>query len=413
MHNTKKGNRVFLVGVGHGSMTRSQMERSFAELESLVYTAGGKIVSSTKQMVKHLDPATFIGKGKIEEIKREILKVHADLVVIDEDISPMQNRNLEDKLGVFLLDRTAVILDIFAMRARTREGKLQVELAQLDYLAPRLVGHGKMFSQQTGGIGTRGPGETQLEYDRRRIRERINVLKRAIEKVRLARDIHRSKREAVPIPLVAVVGYTNAGKSTLVNYLTDAGVFVEDKLFATLDPTVRKFRLPSGREILLADTVGFIRRLPHQLVAAFKATFEEISHADLLLIILDGSDPDVEVHIRVVNQVLEEMKLNHKPSIVVYNKCDKSDFNLGSIQISALKGEGIDKLIQKMDILLRSEFHHVKLYIPYNEGAVLSMIYRIGHVYKTTHYGKNVLVECELPDKYASKYKSYQRSLRT
>jgi len=411
----KRPERVFAVGVKHGRITMSQMDRSFDELLRLVATAGGQIVGRTYQDVKRIDPATFLGKGKVDEISELVSQTKADLVVIDEDLSPVQNRNLEDRLKVFVLDRTAVILDIFAMRARTGEGKLQVELAQLEYLAPRLVGRGLMFSQQAGRIGTRGPGETQLEYERRNIRDRITHLRRSIERVRSSREIHRLKRKAVPIPMVAIIGYTNAGKSTIMNTLTNAGVFVEDKLFATLDPTVRRLRLPSGREVLLADTVGFIRRLPHQLVAAFKATFEEISHADLIVEVLDVSDPDASQQAQVVDTVLEEMDLNHKQRILVLNKVDRPERFYRDdcgIPMSALKGEGTGALVCQIETMLKCGFSRMKLYLPYKRGDVLSMIYRIGHVYEAKHRGRHVIVDCELPEKYANKYRGYERTSR-
>lgn len=253
---TIKTQKVFVVGIKRPKMTKRQMSLSLEELKRLIDTSGGEVVGMDFQELRSIDPATLIGSGKVATVGERAAALDAHIVVIDDELSPVQNRNLEDKLGLFVLDRTAVILDIFAMRARTKEGKLQVELAQLEYLAPRLVGRGKTFSQQAGRIGTRGPGETALEYDRRRIKERIAGLRKNLESVSAHRKIHRLKRESVPIPMVSMVGYTNAGKSTLMNALTGAGVFVEDKLFATLDPTVRQLRLPSGRIILLADTVG-------------------------------------------------------------------------------------------------------------------------------------------------------------
>ncbi|MBN1282160.1 MAG: GTPase HflX, partial [Proteobacteria bacterium] len=267
--------RVLIVGVRRGGQSKRAMERSLEELARLVDTAGGVVAGATSQEVRRVHPATFLGRGKVEELAGKVAGTGAELVAVDWDLTPVQNRNLEDRIGVMVLDRTAVILDIFARRAQSREGRLQVELAQLKYLAPRLVGRGKVFSQQVGRIGTRGPGETALEYDRRRVRERITMLARSLEGVRSHRALHRARRASVPVPMVSLVGYTNSGKSTLMNALTDAGVFVEDKLFATLDPTVRRMRLPSGREVLLADTVGFIDRLPHELIESFKSTFEE------------------------------------------------------------------------------------------------------------------------------------------
>ncbi len=408
----KRPERVYVVGIKHGKTTKNQMMRSFEELVRLVNTAGGLIVGQTFQDIKRIDPATFIGSGKVKEIASAVKETNADIVVIDDELSAVQNRNLENGLSAFVLDRTAVILDIFAMRARTREGKLQVELAQLEYLAPRLAGRGQMFSQQAGRIGTRGPGETQLEYDRRRIKNRITNLKKMIEGVRETRKIYRAKRKAVPIPLVAIVGYTNAGKSTLMNALTHAGLFVEDKLFATLDPTVRRFRLPSGREILLADTVGFIRRLPHQLVAAFKATFEEISHADLLLELIDVSDPDAEQQSKVVENVLREMSLNHKPRIVVLNKSDipiRTYIDPEGILVSALKGNGLEELVDKIEATLKRGFNRIKLYLPYKRGDILSTIYRFGYVHDVRHLQNYMTVDCELPAKYENKYIQFQK----
>jgi GTP-binding protein HflX len=410
----RRPEKVFAVGIKHGPITKSQMQRSFEELVRLVNTAGGQVVGRAFQDIKRIDPATFIGSGKVKEIAAAVREIGADIVVIDEELSAVQNRNLEERLGVFVLDRTAVILDIFAMRARTREGKLQVELAQLEYLAPRLTGRGLMLSQQAGRIGTRGPGETQLEYDRRRIRNRITNLKRLIEGVRETRKIYRAKRKAVPIPMVAIIGYTNAGKSTIMNSLTHAGLFVEDKLFATLDPTVRRFRLPSGREILLADTVGFIRRLPHELVAAFKATFEEIAHADLLLEMIDVADPDAEQQSKIVDRVLTEMSLNHKPRILVLNKSDipvRNYHDPEGILVSALLGTGLEDLVDRMETILRSGFNRIKLYLPYRRGDVLSTIYRIGHVYEARHLGSCIAVDCELPEKYENKYKHFQKRM--
>ena len=407
--------RVLVIGIKTFKMNSYQMKSSRDELCGLVETAGGSIVHPLAQEVKSPNPATYIGSGKVKEVAKAIEDYGIDLVAIDSELSPVQNRNLEKELGVRVVDRTAVILDIFAMRARTSEGKLQVELAQLEYLAPRLVGRGLMLSQQTGRIGTRGPGETQLEYDRRRVKEHITRLRRAIEQVRLQRKIHRLKREAVPIPMVAIVGYTNAGKSTLMNTLTKAGVFVEDKLFATLDPTVRRLRLPTGREVLIADTVGFIRRLPHQLVAAFKATFEEIAHADLLLELVDASDPDAAHQANVVEKVLFELSLNHKPRIMVLNKWDKAEkyfCDAQGVPLSAITGEGTVTLLERMDSLLRQGFTRITLSLPHVRGDILSTIYRVGHVHVARHHGKCVVVDCELPEKYASKFKKFERTTR-
>lgn len=392
-------------------MTRRQMEKSLAELARLVETAGGVVSGHTSQELKRFDPATFLGQGKVEEIAAMAADIDADIVAIDNELSPVQNRNIEDRVGFIVLDRTAIILDIFALRARSKEGKLQVELAQLEYLAPRLVGRGKTFSQQTGRIGTRGPGETALEYDRRRLRDRITLLKRNLEHVSAHRLIHRQKRESIPIPLVSLVGYTNAGKSTLMNALTDAGVFVEDKLFATLDPTVRRLRLPSGREILVADTVGFIRRLPHELVEAFKSTFEEVAHSYLLLHVIDGSDEEAEVQASVVESVLNELGLNQKPRIDIINKCDRSHIfyrgDKGAIEISAMKRSGIAALLSRLDEVLKLEFRRAHLKLPVERGDILSNLYKLGFVSKADYEGDSILVDCELHKKHYGKYSKY------
>lgn len=403
--------RALIVGIRRGRMPRRQMERSLDELARLVETARGTVVGRTSQEIKRTDPSTFIGKGKVEEIGRIVKDVGAELVVIDDELSPVQNRNLESRLGVLVLDRTALILDIFALRAKSREGKLQVELAQLEYLAPRLVGRGLMLSQQVGRIGTRGPGETALEYDRRRIRNRITFLSRNLEHVRSHRRIHRLKREAVPVPLISLVGYTNSGKTTLLNALTGACVFVEDKLFATLDPTVRRLNLPSGREVLIADTVGFIRRLPHELVESFKSTLEEIGHAKLLLHVIDGADEEAHLQVGVVEGVLADLGLTHKPRINIINKCDLLNFSYrgddDSICISALAGRGIDKLLTRLDEMLRVDFRRTILKLPLNRGDILSNLYKLGYVRRVDYKSSGILIDCELHQKYYSKYGRY------
>lgn len=403
--------KVYLVGVRKGKMTRRQMESSLSELSSLVRTAGGLVVGSTSQEIRRVDPATFIGKGKVEEIARDAMDACADIVAIDEELSPGQNRNLEKELGLLVLARTAIILDIFALRAKSADGKLQVELAQLRYLAPRLVGRGETLSQQAGRIGTRGPGETALEYDRRAIKEKITVLGRRLAEVREHRRIQRVKRESIPLPLVSLVGYTNAGKTTLMNTLTGSDLFVEDKLFATLDPAVRRLKLPSGREILIADTVGFIRRLPHQLVEAFKSTFEEVSRAHLIVHVIDGSSPEAGVEFDVVESVLGELGLSHKPRVDAINKSDKQHvadtIGNGGIKISALKGFGTELLLKKLDELLRVEFRRIVLRLPVERGDILSTIYRLGHVIKVDYDDAGVLVDCELHVKYFGKYRRY------
>lgn len=402
--------KVIIVGVRRGAMTRREMKVSLDELARLIDTAGGEIVARISQEVKRVDPATFIGKGKVQEIADLASRLGADTVAIDEELSPVQNKNIEKATGIFALDRTAVILDIFAGRAQTKEGRLQVELAQLKYLAPRLVGRGEMFSQQEGRIGTRGPGETALEIDRRRIKERITLLKRRLEQVKSSRSIHRIKRESVPMPMISMVGYTNAGKSTLLNKLTGADVFVEDKLFATLDPTVRRLRLPSGREVLIADTVGFIRRLPHQLVESFKSTFEEVAHSHMLLNVIDGSDEEAQQQLDVVNGVLEEMKIGNKPRIDVVNKSDVEAAYRGddqSVTVSAVSGDGLDELLKRIDDMLRLEFRRTILRLPLERGDILSTLYRLGYIWKVDYDSTGILVDCELHQRFYNKYRKY------
>ena len=403
--------RALLVGIRRPGQTRHDAEASLAELSRLVHTAGGEIIGSVSQEIHSPHPATFIGKGKIEEILALVQRDGIQFVAIDDDLSPAQNRNLETTLKVKVLDRTAVILDICAKRARTKEGRLQVELAQLQYLAPRLKGMWQHFGQQKGGIGMRGPGETQLEVDRRRIREKITHVRHQIEEVKTHRAVNRLKSEAVPLQLVSIVGYTNAGKSTLFNQLTRAQVLVEDQLFATLDPTVRRLKLPSGRDILLADTVGFIRKLPHALVEAFKATFEEIAHAQLLIHVIDAADPEASQQAEVVQTVLQELELDHKPMITVLNKRDSVTtplFGLKGLSISALNGEGVLPLLEELDRVLRRDFMPLTLLLPHQRGDLLSQIYTLGHVESVTYLPEGIWVACQLHRKYFNKLKEFQ-----
>ncbi len=403
--------RALLVGIRRPRTSTTQMEASLAELARLVDTAGAEVAGYDKQEIKKIVPATFIGSGKLEQIRGRVQQENFDMVVFDDELSPAQNRNLSEELGVKVLDRTAVILDIFAKHARTREGELQVELAQLSYRMSRLTGEGMGLSQQSGFIGNRGPGETKLEIDRRRVRDRISMLKKWLTDVRKHRELHRHRREGVPIPVVSLVGYTNAGKSTLMNALTDAGVLVEDKLFATLDPTVRRLRLKSGRDVLLADTVGFIRKLPHQLVEAFHATFEEVERSDLLLHLIDASEPDALIQAEVVDKVLSEMEIQDKPKLLVYNKVDRGELFVrdtsGGVCISALKKTGFDELLDRIEVLLSHDFKSAKLLIPHNSGEVLSEIYRIGRVKNVVHGNSGIAVTAELPQKLLGKYKKY------
>jgi GTP-binding protein HflX len=345
---------ALLVGVVRHREPRWEAEDSLAELEQLAYSAGARVAEAMLQERDRLDPRYLIGKGKAEEIRGRCAGV--DVVILDDELSGSQQRNLEKLLGRRVLDRTGLILDIFAQRAQTREGKLQVELAQLDYLLPRLAGAWTHLERLGGGIGTRGPGETQLESDRRRIKTRMAKVRRDLEQVRRHRALLRRPRRKVPFPIVALVGYTNAGKSSLMNALTHAGVAVRDQLFATLDPTLRRLRLPGDRVVLLSDTVGFIRKIPHQLVAAFQATLEEVQEAELLLHVVDVSHPHAELQQAAVEAVLGELGLADRPTILVYNKVDRlggrPEFpwgpGSGRVATSAKTGAGLDDLQQEI-----------------------------------------------------------------
>jgi GTP-binding protein HflX len=377
-----------LVFAAHPVETETSLdaEESLAEFRELVSSAGALVAAELLQRRHRPDPATLIGSGKVEEIAGVAASAQADLVLFDHDLSPTQLRNLESALPCRVLDRTQLILDIFARHARTREGQLQVELAQLQYLLPRLAGRGKSMSQLGGGIGTRGPGETQLETDRRRIQRRIDQLKVDLEAVRRVRRQQRQRREAVPVPTVALVGYTNAGKSTLFNALTGAQVLSSSRMFATLDPKLRAIELPSRRKVLLSDTVGFIRNLPHTLVTSFRATLEEVAQAEVLLHIRDAASTYGEEQKAQVEKVLGELETLGKPRIEVLNKIDLLDESeqralgerataLGEVPVSALTGQGLDGLLAAIDSALQSDpVMEAELRVPQHEGAVLAAI---------------------------------------
>jgi GTP-binding protein HflX len=363
-------------------VTDLDFEASLDEFEELARSAGAEVAATLIQRRPRPDPATLVGQGKVEEIEGVIASTGADLVLFDHNLTPSQLRNLEAKLPCRVIDRTQLILDIFARHARTREGQLQVELAQLEYQLPRLAGRGKSMSQLGGGIGTRGPGETQLETDRRKINLRIDHVKEQLEAVRRIRRQQRQRREAVPVPVVALVGYTNAGKSTLFNALTEAGVLESARMFATLDPKLRQLQLPSRRKILLSDTVGFIRNLPHTLVTSFRATLEEVERAELLLHVRDASSPMVDEQKAQVEKVLGELDVTKTPVIEVLNKIDLvSDHEMmpmgapGSIAVSGLKKQGLDHLLAAIDAALVADpLIERRFRLPQSEGAVLAAL---------------------------------------
>ncbi len=382
------------------------VEESLAEFRELLLSAGGQVVAELLQRRPRPDPATLIGSGKVEEIAGIAASTNADLVLFDYDLSPTQLRNLEAALPCRVLDRTQLILDIFARHARTREGQLQVELAQLEYVLPRLTGRGKAMSQLGGGIGTRGPGETQLETDRRRIQRRIDQLKLDLEAVRRVRKQQRQRREAVPVPTVALVGYTNAGKSTLFNCVTGAHALSSARMFATLDPKLRAIELPSRRRVLLSDTVGFIRNLPHTLITSFRATLEEVAQAEVLLHVRDAASSYGEEQKTQVEKVLGELESLSKPRIEVLNKIDllpenertallsrtkSSPGGEGVVALSALTGEGMDALLAAIDSALHSDpIVDAELRVPQHEGAVLAAI-EAGMVIHTREYEGNLV----------------------
>jgi len=381
------------------------VEDSLDELRQLAWTAGAEVVQTFVQHRDRPDPATLIGRGKAGEIRQAVEENEADMVIFDSDLGPAQGVKLEDLIGVKVVDRTQLILDIFAQRAQTNEGKHQVELAQLQYMLPRLTGRGSVMRQQ-GGIGVRGPGEQKLEVDRRIIRRRIQRLEKEIENIRKSRHVQRRKRTSETVGTVALVGYTNAGKSSLLNAITGADVFVEDKLFATLDPRARRCKLPSGREIVLSDTVGFIRSLPHSLVAAFRATLEEVNEADLLLVVADVAHPHVREHLASVRSVLEEIHADEKPVVYVFNKLDIAP-ETGDLRqilrgpgvrvgVSAKTGEGLEKLLEEIDRQLASTLRHVVLRVPQGNGSVVARVHESGRVLDQHYEDNTVVIEAEI-----------------
>ncbi len=375
---------AILVGIAKNSSEVPECEESLSELERLLETAGGRAFAKVIQIKDSFDARTCIGSGKVKEISDICEANSIELIVFDFELSPAQIRNLEDDTKVRVIDRTMLILDIFALHAVSGEGKMQVELAQLKYTIPRLIGKGTELSRQEGRIGTRGPGESKLETDRRHVHRRIASIEAQIAEMEKNRMVMRSARDRSRMAKIAIVGYTNAGKSTLLNFLTDAGVLSEDKLFATLDPTTRRLTLPEGETVLLTDTVGLIRNLPHHLIKAFKSTLDEASYADILMIVIDHSDPSHEEHLKVTQGLLMDLNAAGKPTIYVYNKCDKSDApkpkKENSVYISAKSGEGIDELLSLIEKTIKEGQKSVELLLPYNKSALLNSLYNIATV---------------------------------
>ena len=397
--------RALLVGTGVGARSVEDAEESLAELARLTDTAGALPVETVLQRRERPDPATYVGAGKVEELRELVDGLDIDVVVFDDELTPAQQRNLEKALGVDVVDRVALILDIFAQHARSQEGMVQVELAQYRYLMPRLRGRGLELSQQAGGIGARrGPGETKLEVDRRRIQQRITKLERELKRLGKTRVTQRKARRRRALPTIALVGYTNAGKSTLLNRMTQADVVVENRLFSTLDPTTRRLHLPGGETVLCSDTVGFVRRLPHQLVEAFRSTLEEVSEADLLVHVVDATAVDAIGQIDAVRKVLDEIGATEIPELVALNKCDEADPDdvsdvlavSGGLAVSARTGEGVEKLVATIGDRLRALATVIELEVPYERGDVLAALHRDGEVLVEVHAATGTRVRARL-----------------
>ena len=408
--NDQSPERALLLGVDTGEY---DCEISLAELEELSRTAGAEVVGTVSQKLPNPNPATYIGSGRMEEVCAFCRANEIDLIVADGELSPAQQRNMETQTDTRVIDRTTLILDIFAQRARSREGKIQVELAQLRYMLPRLTGKGKAMSRLGGGIGTRGPGESKLESDKRHIRRRIYALEEELRQIEKRRNAMRTRRKKDSVIAVAIVGYTNAGKSTLMNYLTEAGVLAEDKLFATLDPTARKLTLPNGQDIMLIDTVGLVRRLPHHLVEAFKSTLEEAKSADLILNVCDASDPVCAEHLEVTERLLSELGCSKTPTVTVMNKCDRVPElytlpTLGkTVHISARTGEGIPKLLSEIEKTVCAHTARVTLLIPFSEGQRLAEIRRSGVVLSETFLPEGTRAEAVVDTALLEDLKAY------
>ena len=392
--------RAVLVGLNADCFTQAQTatDETLEELEALLETAGGFCTGKVLQNRHTPDSHSFIGEGKAQEVKMLVEATESTMVVFDNELSPGNIRALEEIIGVTVLDRSALILDIFAQRAKTREGRLQVELAQYQYLLPRLSGMGKSLSRQGGGIGTRGPGETKLESDRRHIRERINRLKEELEQVRQVRSVQRERRMKNSVPVVAIVGYTNAGKSTLLNQLTDAGIPANNRLFDTLDTTSRQLTVSDNLDVILSDTVGFIAKLPHHLVDAFRATLEELEYADLLLHVIDASDPNREEHIQVVDRLISKLAKPGTKVLRCYNKADlvdRTEIPIGEdvVAISAKAGIGMERLLRAIERTLGHSRHHILVTLPYSMGGMVDTLHSSAQVKNVEYTGEGIQVE--------------------
>ncbi len=398
--------RAFLIAVAQSKGAVPETQTSLNELALLTDTAGSDPVDEELVRRERFDPATLIGRGKVEELVSLTKAQDIDVVIFDNELSPAQHRNLQQMFECDVVDRVALILDIFAQHATSKEGMLQVELAQLRYRLPRLRGRGTEMSRLGGGIGTRGPGETQLETDRRRILDRISKLERELKHLARSRDTRTKARRKSRLPIVSLVGYTNAGKSTMFNHLTDAGVLVEDRLFATLDSTIRRVDLPNGSPILISDTVGFIRNLPHQLVEAFRSTLEEVNQADLLLHIVDAADPNPDRQVAAVHSVLREIGAGDIPEQLVINKTDVADpvavkrlleLHPGAVAASAVTGDGVEGLADAITGRLAEAADDIELVIPYDRGDVVALVHDIGRVADTEHTDAGTRIRAQVP----------------
>jgi len=414
-----KQERALLIGLEQEGTSKWDLRDSLDELRELASSAGAEVVNTVTQKLQRPTAPYYIGKGKAEQIKESFQQQVVTSVIFDNELSPAQGRNLETLFARKVLDRTQLILDIFAQRARSREGRLQIELAQLQYLLPRLTRMWTHLSRQTGGIGMRGPGETQLEVDRRRVQERIAKIERELAAVRKTRAVQREGRRRHQWPVAAVVGYTNAGKSTLLNLLTGADVVAEDKLFATLDPTTRSLTLPNKQRILLTDTVGFLRKLPHTLIESFKATLEEVGEADLLIHVVDLSHPRVDEHMEAVDIVTKELGAFDKQTVTIFNKIDAlEDRDLvnvylkrfpNSVAISARNGEGVDTLVTALEAALGAWRMRSRFCVPLSESNLIAEIHRVGHVLELHYEGENAVIIAHVPPQLEVKLSPFAR----